>query len=687
MENQLINFALAKTLYNKQLNFLDTFGLFVLKFLKSSSKPLDTLEISHQLKNKSNLDIPIHTLRHILKSFHKEKLVTEISIDGVTSSYSLTDKGLKFSDDNFEVENDIQRRINKLVSEFNNYSEIHFKHKYTNVEELRNQLLKFISSSIPKLITFSFDISFDGANGNGSTFGDSFICFIGAIEKNEPELFTIFSEILRGAIIWNESSKLQTNTKPINISSLVVYLDTNFILGLLGLIHPTLNKAANQLFEILQRDYKINIRIFDKTIDELIRLLRSYKSFKDLYNPDVPVNHIFYYLRQANYDDADIDLLCSKLTSLIEEKNISIDPLQLVKLEDEIYKDLYQINFDLEKHRIEKGEKTEETIHKSTLHDASVMRKIYQKRGRYVYDLESCKYIFLTSSKRLFHFSEKYSKEHNNGFSTTILDHVLTNIVWLKNPKGDINFSLFDILTVHSKQFIVDNSIWLKFINVLKDLKKQKSIDQDEYAKLISFNQITRRYLTNTKEENINEASILKLSREYKNAFVKKDNAIKKKDEHISNLTSAHELATQEAAKERTKRLEAEKINSDLQSSVANLTERLQKIEYENDLETFKKNQNKKVFRGIIKLIVALVICFGLYIGLEFINTTEFQTKHSITTFWCSIIKGSIAAILFILALVFGNLFKKEYYYYVFNREKFNHFINSEFLKSKETGI
>ena len=81
-------------------------------------------------------------------------------------------------------------------------------------------------------------------------------------------------------------------------------------------------------------------------------------------------------------------------------------------------------------------------------HDLFAIEKIKELRRYSIRKIEESKFFFLTSDRKLSRFNYLEMGHQSNGtICEIILDTLLTNILWLKDPRAKL--SLKSIITVH----------------------------------------------------------------------------------------------------------------------------------------------------------------------------------------------------------------------------------------------
>jgi predicted transcriptional regulator len=205
MENLLVHFALAKTLYSEKKNYLETFAPFVLDILASQDKVLSINEVSDILSNSYQLTIPFHTIQSIIRHLNNKQFIDITDKNKANIRFVISEKGKQECSDFQTNEDDVSRKLNKLFIEFNKFVNTKYQVKY-ELSYVQTEIIGFIKKNLPKLAIFAMN-DIEDENGYLSEFDLHCIDFIGEIEQHEPELFTTFNELLRGSILWNEIRK------------------------------------------------------------------------------------------------------------------------------------------------------------------------------------------------------------------------------------------------------------------------------------------------------------------------------------------------------------------------------------------------------------------------------------------------------------------------------------------------
>lgn len=612
MKSHFVNYAFTTALYSEKRNFLDTFTPFVLKALYECNCILKDQELRQIIIDKFDLEIPVNTIKSIVTGLSKSKLVRVNAKSRTEWEVCLNDKGKDEVTKYDESESNVNRRQQKLLKSIQGFFGESGHH--LNTDEIQDITLSFVQKNLSRLSIFNLENSIDEEENGSLNEGYTLILtkFINLVQESEPELYQAFEELVKGSIIRDHISNKEEVQETRKFEPLIIYLDANILFSLLEFHHSSINIAAKQLFKLLKEDPQIQIKAFSITLEEMARLLKSFKYFQENYNPRIPVNTIFYYLKQQNFDNLTIDNLISNLDQSIAKLGVSVENLQLRQSEKlkgddlELFRDVYSYKNQQNLSKPEDSRKEEEAIYLSALHDANIILAISRKRGRWVKSFERSRAVFLTSSFLMDHFcKQRYRLEER--FPEVILDLTLTNILWLRNPNKEIGIHLHKLISVHSKRFMIDNNIWNRFVKTLKRLNTQGEISKEQFATVFSYNQLTIDYLTNIKVEDISPESILSLAQRIEQDIEIKGEQLDSKSKELSDKTQTLE--------------QMESRNVELTKRLDKTEKMLQQIIFDKKREEFIDEKMEEYFYPLGKKFWGLL--FSIVVALLFMYFAE----------------------------------------------------------------
>lgn len=633
MVKQLVNYAFTTAIYEEKRNFLETFSPFVLKILYDSDRQINDHKISEELKSKYQVEIPINTIKSIISGLAAHDLVDKKVATRDSWQVCINAKGRKEVEMSNENEEAVKRRQNHLVNSFMKFlDENGIQKTEAEAEEL---IINFVHNNLHKLSLFNVDdIDSENQDDIFSEKENYYLTkFIDQIYRSEPSLYETYEEALKGLIIREYIKANDESSVVPRLESLVIYLDANIILSLLEFHNPSINEAAKQLFNLLKETEGVKLKVFSITLQEISRLLNNYKYLKDNYSTSIPVNSVFYYLKNKGFNDLRTDALIQGLDQKIESLGIMVEKLDMIedhKLhgnDKELYKDIYTYKNEQNKSRNGLA-KDEKVIHASALHDANIILAIQKKRGSWVKTLERSKAIFLTSSYLMDQFCKRISRQ-NDRFPEVILDLTLTNIFWLRNPKKEIGIHLHQLISAHSKRFIVDNGIWGRFFSTIKSMNEDGIISTEEMASVISNNQITLDYLHHVNVDDISVDTVLELAKKVEEEFKNKDRLLEDRERIISETKNETEQTKKELEEKVTVLNDLKNENQTLTEQLSSTSSDVQELKKERERDRYIDKKMEENFEPLankgIHLVVSLFVGFFLMYIAEIADQSDYE--------------------------------------------------------------
>ena len=318
--------------------------------------------------------------------------------------------------------------------------------------------------------------------------------YIKLAKDKKPDAFNILERMFYGAII--STILFKKNINEINKKfdhQIEIFLDTNFVFGILDFHHSYICKPVKELFELLKKNKKFKLKVFDFTIDEIVRVLREYLNEEKKYFSPVKVASIYSRLKNKGWTSQDCWNFISKIENIltsefkidIEFTNIDLNKWQIPN--NDAYLKIVQYKPD-----------DSVLVHK---HDICAIEKIREIRKHSKREIENCGAFFLTSDLKLtkFNFIELGHKEKAT-IPEVISDRFLTTLLWLKNP--DVLKEL-PLETIISTQFelLIDREVWNRFYNNLIKLKNEEKISEEDIATLIYYSRLQEELASITPDE------------------------------------------------------------------------------------------------------------------------------------------------------------------------------------------
>ena len=476
----IYTYALIKALYDEGEDYIDSFWPIVVKTIPSNQSVTSSF-VQRKLRESCDLEAPLHVLEVILTRAERRKYLqhwTEPSTD--ITKYRLTSVGIDYSG-KLETEKEVERRINALLESMRQF--IEGKGVSLDLDKIRESLLYFVHKNIDFLAEYIAPsktlIKLTPPEFLG--FDRYLLEYIESAKVQKPDDYKTLENLVFGSII---SVLLQVN-KPEEITKIrdepfshcQVFLDTNFVFSLLGLHSDVFNEPAKELLNLL-KEHNFDLKVFGFTVDEICRVINSYPEESYRYPASIQVDTLYSSLKAKGWSDMDARQFIINIEQILQQKGITI----------EWFKDI-----DLGKYKpdktltnvIRRYKPDQNPFHRN--HDLAAIAKIKELRKKTIRRIEDSGVLFLTSDIGLhkFDFIEEGHKQ-NATICETILDRLMTNILWLKNPNTKL--SLETIIAAHSRNLFINRRIWDRFYQVLQGLKRDGKIGDNDLATLFWHN-------------------------------------------------------------------------------------------------------------------------------------------------------------------------------------------------------
>ena len=464
----LYTYALVSTIYDEKGDYIDCFLPFVLSVI--DSKVSNTLgELKGRTTEKYSLEIPTHSLKTILTRCKRKGYLTLEN-----RQYILNEKGEKFNE---EIE---QKQTRREIAGFLNKLEEYVEQKGLDAKEIENAFQQYIIANLKSLFYF-IDAEAYQLDKNIRVRNEAFSCiteFIIKVENTSPELFKVFQNIVFGKIIAlsiqgvKDISEMQQN-----FSKTTLFLDTNVVFDILGLQGIEAQKVTDEFVKLTQKSKKFTFRVFDFTVDEIIRVISSYLSQSNKYLSGVRVDSIYYYLKAKGWKRSEVSHFIQNIDHILLEKGIHISQTEkFIPIE----------GFDDKINKL--AEYKPEGLSISYKHDLRAIIEVGKLRSNRVSKFEKAEFFFLSQDAKLgrFNFFEFEHKQYQS-VPEVVLERALTNLLWLKEPK---DIPLNALISFHKKYAVVDQGVWKIFYNKILSAKED---DQDFYndtTTLLCHNQL-----------------------------------------------------------------------------------------------------------------------------------------------------------------------------------------------------
>jgi hypothetical protein len=471
MARELETYAMVKALYDRGTDYMDAFWPLVLIALSELGGAASYQEVQRTLKDNASIQIPQNSLKALAARARKRGY-----IDIKQNKLLLTEKA-RDGRHAMEDQSDAKSRIEDLLCGAKAYIETKTSKELTS-GDVESLVANFLRENIALVSCF---ISTRKCQEERSSQTE-------ALKENEKFLFEYFRSIestdlektlkdmICGSIIAATVYSASFGEKAKAFGATTLFLDTSFLLSALGLDFDEFSLPAKELLSLIKTEKNFQLKVFDFTLDELVSVLRGYSAHYYRYFDSIRVSSVYSSLRTKGYTPTTIRQLVTSLESKLNDLGISVvaTQIELGKCDPDESKMLALAKFKPSASR------------KSLMHDLTAVEEIRRFRGRRVRRPEDAGYYFLSSDIRLTRYCMTELEHKDNATICEVIpDRVLTNVLWLKDPKLVRDLPLSAIVSIHSAGLLIDRSVWDRFIDVIQDLYRGKLITDKDVVILI----------------------------------------------------------------------------------------------------------------------------------------------------------------------------------------------------------
>lgn len=512
MMNKILVYSLVKTFYEEKGDFVDSFLPIVIMHIPSSPKSITLEKIQEEIYKHTEIRIPLHSINIILSRAKRNEL-----IEKSRSSVSLTENGMHYKVKDEEIRT-TERKINELVSSAREFVSKNHNKDFES-ETIKEALFGLVNKNIS-----IFDMVFSsGANGSIATLGvpsnidELLIEYVAYIEQNSDAQFRTLVDIVYGSILAAAISSNDIEGLGRDFDRTTVFLDTNIIFNLLNIHHQEQCKPSIELFKLLKINGNFSFRVFDFTIDEIVRVLRGYKNEFSYYSVGAKVDSVYSSMKMKGLRITDVVELIANI-----EENI-------VSLGVSIFRTDSAINYYVppENEVIELCKFKSEQNEHGQKHDLFAISNVRNMRKQRYRKIEDCKVIFLTADNRLAKFNHVYHHSGSNTVNEAIPEKLLTNILWLKTSSKGKRIPVSTLITACKADKLINRKMWRTFFDIVTSLRDAGKVDASALSALFyesSLNEVLDELKTEKKE--ISQESVLELISDAKEAHDRKTSQI-----------------------------------------------------------------------------------------------------------------------------------------------------------------
>ena len=548
------------------------------------------------------------------------------------------------------------KKYNDVVNKLRGYYEEEYDIPL-DVHEVETMLMSFLNENSSKTIITKFD---NLKEDEHSAKQHHYIIskFIKKCQKEDEVTFQLIidlavSYLFTSAIAYGEGDE---QTRIDGYRDLRLYLDTPFVLRVLGLNGEEMKDAAKAMLEQL---YDMNCRfyIFSHTYDEINQILKD--CYKWIENPQYDAFYASYALRtfvEKKFTKADVQEYIDTLENKLKYYKIQIDDTDYyagkyykTKVDEaEIQGKIVQIYKDSSAYFDEYSKKS--TIEFDTK-SLSIILKLWENKCSRTY--KQAKYVLLTTNTTLAYVTRQFDAKLNpsvtNSVYPCITDVFLGTNMWLGAPINKIqDFSEKKLLADCMSIIEPSDALIRKLQDSITKAFEDETITEDQYyllkTKAFSNDYVMQKTLGDEKyfTDAITEELLADIEKEiiqpYQSKIENLNNSLtqemKEKSEAISEIHAIRAVEEEKRKVEQQKQIEYEERAEKTLSNISAVTFGCIIIPIASTIINFSGLFTIPVWTIIISAILILVLpALGFAITSKKSKIKSFMKKRLINSY------------------------------------------------------
>lgn len=476
----LATLALLKSNFDLGRDHIDMFMPFVLDAIGClSSNDFATDDVATEIRGRHGLVIPPHTLQIILHRATKKHAIRR-------------EGGRYFRESGFDVPIDVGDKRRQLEAE-------HVDIAKSLVAFADESGLNGLSEDDALALMFQFladnhvSMVLDATSGATSIEVDDrrttplnrneiriIARFVLDRYHNDPHIGTCLQNMLEGFILQNALFLRDISAAQRRFSNLTVFLDTGMIIEAIGLEGETAATATREALKLL-RDRGAHLAVFQKTLDEVTRILMVYETHLATADGIASLfpTAVTRYVVTNYMSPSDIRQIISLLPRQVRDLAISIK--EFPEREPR-----YTLGEEDLTQRIMRP--TDTALTPRVTHDVDCIAAVVTlRRGNVVQSLDNARAVFATRTGLLVKNTRKwFVAEGQEGMSPVIHHIALSSAAWLKRPASAPNLQLNQLVALCAAAAAPSKRLWGSFVSHLKKLREDGTITSDEIVAVIA---------------------------------------------------------------------------------------------------------------------------------------------------------------------------------------------------------
>lgn len=492
IERIVSSLAILKVNSDQGQNYLDCYVPFVAVCIQSGKhQHISEPVLQQAVAEEFGLHIPRNVLKTILSRVHRTGYLT--FRNGV---YQRNAETLPFPDF-LQTRNKTQRQYEALIQRLQKYCTDNYATEWSR-DEADAALFSFLDKHSVGILR-STVAGVPVVAGNTPPEHTDFLvsAFVTYIERQDPEGFEFLETVVKGRMLADVLVLPGSQTQPPSFRNTSVYLDTTFVLRVIGVAPQDLQTPCQELISLL-REQGAQLKIFEHTYAEIEGVLNATMGrLRSIKQTNGSSGETIDYLIQQRATRSDVELIVAKLPNTLLEYGIAVERTPVVErdtsVDEENFRELLQ-------------EQVRYRYDSTLQRDIQSLTAIFRLRGgRMCNRIEDCRAIFVTTNSRLASASANFFRqEYEQGrvaIPHCLNDQVIATLAWLRAPGRAPNLPRHRIIANCYAALKPSEMLWQKYLAEIERLLAQGKISEDDYYLLRYANEARQALMDATKGE------------------------------------------------------------------------------------------------------------------------------------------------------------------------------------------
>ncbi|HEY0862747.1 MAG TPA: hypothetical protein VGD97_01480 [Lacunisphaera sp.] len=466
----LTSLAMLRVQIDRGADYFDYLVPFVSHVIRSSSQKTFTPHIIQKaLLKEFGIKMPQHTITKVARRIAKRTQAIALQ-DGVFKVL----KEIRVT--GFETDRAKARQRQAIVvTSLMNFAKVRFDLKWDE-NSCQSAILKFLHSfSIDCLKAYSAGTALPSIKSDDKSTDYVVSVFLQDSYRTSAEVFDSFLVILRGNMLANAllCEDLQSLEK--KYDSVTFYLDTPFMMHVLGFWGDAAKKAADELLNLLLQ-LRAKLCVFNHTVIEIRNVIKhaAAELEKQSHSPHGMVRS----LRRDGFRPVDLWTTEQELPDILKRHGVTSEPAPP-------YLDKYNIGETDLRGVIDK--EMNYGNERAEANDVNSIRSIYAlRKSNTPVRIEDAAAVLVTTNSALVRAAYKYSQKHENGLEVPAVmqDYTLANTAWLKAPLVAPDLPKFELMAHCYAAMSPPSETWERFSAEIDLLLMSGKITAEQHALL-----------------------------------------------------------------------------------------------------------------------------------------------------------------------------------------------------------